>query len=117
MLSLRKSRELTREELAVELGCSASAIVHWEGGKRTIPPWVEEKMLSNVRVELPLDDLALLVDYARRHKLDFEHLLSGAIRDYIRKAPGEKKPGNVLPMPPEAATLDRVAETPSEYKP
>jgi DNA-binding XRE family transcriptional regulator len=43
LLQLRKERRLTRAELAQQLGCSAGAIVQWEGGKRSIPAWVAEK--------------------------------------------------------------------------
>lgn len=82
---LREERGLTREELALELNCSASAIVQWELNKRAIPPWVEEKMLSNVQVRFPISDLHALLDFARERGESFEEFLSKAVKDFLEK--------------------------------
>lgn len=113
--TLRESRGLTREELAIELKCSASAIVQWEGGKRSIPDWVEEKMLSTVQVQLPLSDLHSLLDYARESGESFETFLSTAVREYIARhrskqlAPSPVKTGAVYSFPTDETGL-KIAE-------
>jgi len=107
----RKNREQTREELAEDLGVSASAIVQWESGKRTIPNWVAEKMLSQVKIELPLEELELLLDYAKEHKMTFTELLGDAIRVYL-KSP--ESGGNISKFP--KVIDDRmIAEDGPEY--
>lgn len=81
---LRKSRKLTRAELAEELGnCTASTIVNWESGRSPVPVWVEEKMLQKVRVDLPLDELNALVNLAIKRGLNFEDILAEAITRYV----------------------------------
>jgi|GEM_PF-2131296 len=101
---LRESRDLTRDELASELQCSASAIVHWEGGKRSIPAWVEEKMLRKVKVEMPLEDLDILLEHARATGKNFQQVLGDALRRYLRD---EQVTLNVRPEPASGATLRR----------
>lgn len=82
---IRESRGLTRAEFAEAIGnCSASGIVKWESGNPPVPQWVSDKLLSNVSVELPLEDLAALVNHATRTGVKFEKLLSDALRDYLR---------------------------------
>lgn len=94
---LRENRGLTREQLAKELGdCSASGIVKWETGVSPVPTWVEEKMLRSVKLELPLEELELLLDYAKREGISFTHLLGDAIR-LLLKSP--KTGGNVHTFP------------------
>lgn len=88
----------TRAALAEELGISASAIVHWEGGVRAIPNWVADKMLQTVSVELPLADLAELVTYAQSNGVEFSKLLGSAIRDYIQNHRAE---GDDAQTPPD----------------
>lgn len=85
LTELRKSRGLTRAGLAVELNCSAAAIVHWERGTREIPAWVEEKMLRSIPVALPLADLSNLLDLARDRQQDFQTMLAHAIREYLAR--------------------------------
>jgi transcriptional regulator with XRE-family HTH domain len=112
---LRESRGLTRDELATELGCSASAIVQWELNKRAIPAWVEEKMLSNVEIKFPISDLHTLLDYARESGESFETFLSTAVREYLANhrskqvAPSPVTTGAVYQFPSDDPTL-KVAE-------
>ena len=81
---IREDRGLTREQLAQQLGgCKAGAIVQWEGGTRTIPFWVEEKLLRSVDVTLPITELKELVDYAVQTSQPFEALVASAIREYL----------------------------------
>lgn len=81
---LRVARGLTREKMAKELGnCSASGIVKWESDISPVPSWVAEKILRTVKVELPLEDLHELMDFARSKNIGLHELLSGAIRDYL----------------------------------
>jgi len=84
LLHLRKQRMLTREELAKELGCSASAIVHWEGGAREIPEWVAEKMYRTIPIEFTIDELAELYDICRELKVGMHQLVADALRPMIQ---------------------------------
>lgn len=88
--SLRESRNLTREELAQKLGCSASAIVQWEHNKREIPAWVEEKMLQSVELKFPITELQEMMDLARDSGMSFESLLQESISELLRKRRAEK---------------------------
>jgi transcriptional regulator with XRE-family HTH domain len=92
---LREARGLTRDELAAELGCSAGAIVQWEHGKRTIPGWVEERMMRAIPVTLPLADLAAFLDHCRARDLDFHTALSEALTDWLITQTGQ----SVTPKP------------------
>jgi transcriptional regulator with XRE-family HTH domain len=78
---LRDSRNLTREQLAEQLGgCTAQAIVKWERDERPIPAWVEDKMFRSVQISLPLEELHELLDLARAENLSFEQLLAESLR-------------------------------------
>lgn len=117
---LRETRGLTREELAAELKCSASAIVQWEGNKRTIPDWVEEKMLSNVQVKFPISDLHSLLDFARESGESFEDFLSSAVREYISRhrlpkpaAPSPVKTGSIYPFPKDEPEMQVAEDAPA----
>ncbi|MCG3206299.1 MAG: hypothetical protein KCHDKBKB_03033 [Elusimicrobia bacterium] len=94
--SLRKSRGLTREQLAADLGgCTAQAIVKWERGERAIPAWVEEKMMRAIPVTLPLDELHLLLDEAQASGLSADQIIAEAIRLWLKtKRPAE----NLIPI-------------------
>ena len=110
---IREARQKTRKELADELGCSAGAIVQWEGGTRSIPNWVEEKLFSSVKINLPLTDLHQLLDAARASGKDFTAILAQAIREYIAPKPA------TIQFPAGSGKQDvsalRVAEDPSGY--
>jgi transcriptional regulator with XRE-family HTH domain len=102
--TLRESRGLTRDELATELGgCTAQAIVKWERGERPIPAWVEEKMLSNVKVTFPLTDLHELLDLAREENISFEDLLSEAIQELVKTRRSRPKAPAPYPVKTGAA--------------
>jgi transcriptional regulator with XRE-family HTH domain len=101
---LRKDRGLTREELASQLGCSASAIVHWEGGAREIPSWVEEKMLKNIQLTFPLEQLHEMMNMARDLEMSFEDLLKESIQHVITTRRSKTGASTVSPeaTPPTA---------------
>lgn len=84
LLHLRKQRMLTREELAKDIGCSASAIVQWEGGTRAIPDWVAEKMYRTIPIEFTIDELAELYDICRELKVGMHQLVADALRPMIQ---------------------------------
>lgn len=84
LLHLRKQRMLTREELAKDIGCSASAIVQWEGGTRAIPDWVAEKMYRTLPIEFTIDELAELYDICRELKVGMHQLVADALRPMIQ---------------------------------
>lgn len=109
---LRESRGLTRAELAEELGdCSASTVNKWERGMHAIPAWVRDKMLGHVKLDLPLEELQILLEVARVRRVDFSKLLAEAIRAYIADRRIEKKT-----PPPIEGSFSRVAESPGSYK-
>ncbi|MBB5038236.1 helix-turn-helix domain-containing protein [Prosthecobacter dejongeii] len=84
--TLRESRDLTREELAAQLGnCSASGIVKWEGGISPVPQWVEEKMMGASVIKFPLSELYELLMMAKEENISFDDLLSEAIQDVLVK--------------------------------
>lgn len=99
--ALREARNLTREQLATELGdCSSSTINKWERNINPVPAWVEEKMLSKVSVNLPLSVLSDLMDFSRESNESFELFLSNAVRDYLKKhrAKPTPEPAKVIPI-------------------
>lgn len=112
---LRTGRGLTRAQLAVELGdCSPSTINKWERGINPVPNWVEEKLLRDTKFELPMEDLHVLLDYARELGLSFEEVMAKAVREYLaaRRPPS---PGKVVPLQSAEPASLRVAEDPAPY--
>jgi len=94
--ALREARNLTREQLATALGdCSQSTINKWERNINPVPDWVEEKMLSNVQIHFPLNDLHALLDYSRESGESFEDFLSAAVREYIANHRSKSQPQTV----------------------
>ncbi len=79
--TLRAQR--TRAEYAAQLGCSASAIVQWEGGTRPIPTWVEEKALRGANVSLPVDEMRDIIELAQSSGSSFEAILGDALRAHL----------------------------------
>lgn len=86
---LREQRDLTRDELAKELDCSAGAIVQWEGGKRAIPSWVADKMWRQLPLDFNVEELAQLLELARTEGLTLIELLTDAAKSILaqRRAP------------------------------
>lgn len=110
---LRLSRDLTREELAKELQCSASAIVHWEGGQREIPSWVEEKMLRTLKITLPLDELHWILSESILSGQSAESILADAIRLWLRNRHISPSGDNIIDAT-SALTGIPVAQTAAE---
>jgi transcriptional regulator with XRE-family HTH domain len=110
---LRTGRGLTRAQMAAELGdCSPSTINKWERGINPVPNWVEEKLLRATKFELPVEDLHLLLDYAREQGITFEEVMAFAVREYLaaRRKPA---PGKVVQLP--TAEPARAAEDQAPY--
>lgn len=82
---LREQRKMTREELARELDCSASAIVHWEGGKREIPSWVADKMFAKLPITFTVQELAELYDLCREEAFTMSELIQEAVRNLLEE--------------------------------
>lgn len=80
---IRKTKKLTRENLAQLLGCSASAVYKWEKGERTIPKWAAEKMLSNIEISLTLESLNALTEIAAQTGSSLNFILQQTIRQHI----------------------------------
>jgi transcriptional regulator with XRE-family HTH domain len=111
---LRTGRGFTRAQLAEELGdCSPSTINKWERGINPVPNWVEEKLLRDTKFELPMEDLHVLLDYAREQGLSFEQVMAKAVREYLaaRRPP---LPGKVVPIPTQEP-IARAAEDQTPY--
>lgn len=91
---LREARGLTRDQLATELGdCTGSTVNKWERGMHAIPQWVEDKMLRQVPLTLPIEELHALLDRARTEGIAFPELLGRAIRDYLHNTKPAPIPG------------------------
>lgn len=116
---LREQRRMTREELAAELNCSASAIVHWEGGKREIPSWVADKMFSKLPITFTVQELAEMYDLCREEACSMSELLQDSIRHLLkeRRAAGThsetKAPANLHSFPQQQPS--KAAEDPGRY--
>lgn len=124
--ALRDARGFTREQLAAELGdCSASTINKWERNINPVPGWVEDKMLSNVKIAFPLKYLHQLLDLAREEGISFKQLLSEAISDRlasrreksqphpVKSGPTAKaaaSPSTIISMPPQHIAADAPAD-------
>jgi transcriptional regulator with XRE-family HTH domain len=80
LLQLRKDRKLTRQELAKELGCSAGAIVQWEGRKRGIPAWVADKMYANLPLEFSIQELEEMFQLCQHLGCSMTELLQNSVR-------------------------------------
>ena len=117
--AIRTNRKCTRETMAVELGCSAAALVHWEGGTRAIPAWVEEKLLRSVQVTLPLSELAQLLTAAVNEQRAFEDVLVEALRDWLATHATKPSTAAVTPIYPTGTIPEApacVAEDEKPYK-
>lgn len=103
---LRESRNLTREELAQKLNCSASAIVQWELAKREIPAWVEKEMMQGVELTFPLDQLNEMMNIAREMDMSFEDLLKESIQHALAARRSKPLASTVSPEAmPQAANI------------
>lgn len=83
LIHLRKERGLTRDELAKELDCSASAIVQWEGNKRAIPSWVADKMYAKFPLNFTVQELAEMFELCRKLKCTMPQLIERSVRHAI----------------------------------
>lgn len=91
--ALRESRKWSQSELAEFLGdVGYGAVAKWEKNLSTVPQWAQDKLLSSVRLSLPLHELAELLSYAREDGKTFEETLAHALRAYLHS---RKPPGNV----------------------
>lgn len=118
---LREQRRLTREELAAELDCSASAIVQWEGGKRAIPSWVADKMFSKMEINFTIEELSELFELCREQGMTFSELLQDAARSLIAERKTSTDAGKIPPrrnvtyQPPRRAS-SMAAEEKERYQ-
>lgn len=117
LLKLRKDRGMTREELAEFLGCSASAIVQWEGNKRAIPSWVAEKMLVNTEITLPLTELEELLNLAKEEGISFAELLKESCQLLLATRRERKQPKRpkIISLGAHIAPENRAAEDTPGY--
>lgn len=104
--TLRISLGWSQREVADKLGeVTHSTLSRWESSEDDVPAWVPEKLFAHTTIHLPMPELHALLDLARERHLDFEDILSEALRDYIRA----RKPD---PAMIQGATL---AEEPPPY--
>jgi transcriptional regulator with XRE-family HTH domain len=85
LLQLRKERRLTRQKLAQELGCSAGAIVQWEGRKRGIPAWVADKMYANLPLEFSIQELEEMFQVCQKLGCSMTELLQNSVRSTLNQ--------------------------------
>lgn len=111
---MREQRRMTRDELAKELDCSAGAIVQWEGGKRSIPSWVADKMFAKLPITFTIQELAEMYELCREEAYTMSELIQEAVRALIAQRKVPQTP-NVTKFP-EPLALDKAAEDPGEYK-
>jgi transcriptional regulator with XRE-family HTH domain len=92
LLHLRKERGLTREQLALELDCSAGAIVQWEGKKRSIPSWVADKMFAKFPLNFTVQELDEMFQLCQSLKCTMPQLLERSVRQIIHGKPDGTQP-------------------------
>jgi len=114
---LRKQRLLTREELATQLGCSASAIVQWEGGTRSIPDWVAEKMYRTLPIEFTIDELAELYEIAKDLGIGLHQLFAQAVRPLIADRIAKRQSAAILDQEPIGPREPVSYKEPSKKRP
>lgn len=114
---LREQRKMTREELARELDCSASAIVQWEGGKREIPSWVADKMFAKLPITFTVQELAEMYDLCRAEGYTMSELIQEAVRSLIVQHQAAQTPAaqNITPFSAPRPS-SKAAEDPRDYK-
>lgn len=89
----RESERLSLRDLAEQLNALGHHITHvtlsrWErAASELIPKWASDEILSRTRVELPLDELQQLLDYARLHNLNFRQLIARAVHQLLTTEP------------------------------
>ncbi|WP_044133613.1 helix-turn-helix domain-containing protein [Verrucomicrobium spinosum] len=115
---LRESRGMTREALAEWLGdCSASTVNKWERGMHAIPGWVEQKMLSDLHLNLPLKAIHALMNHAQSTGQDFASTLALAIQQYLGTEEKTKETGTTYNKPASKITeFPLAAEERTHYK-
>lgn len=105
---------MTRDELAKELGCSASAIVQWEGGTRSIPSWVADKMFSKLPISFTVQELAEMYDLCREEACTMSELIQDSISALLEQRRGSQSPK--VTKFSQQKPLDKDAEDPRDYK-
>lgn len=96
---LRKERGLTREQLALELNCSAGAIVQWEGNKRSIPSWVADKLFAKIPLQFTVVELDEMFQLCQQLKCTMPQLLERSVRHLIDTKPkAPPTPAKVIPL-------------------
>lgn len=117
---LREQRKMTRDELAAELDCSASAIVHWEGGKRAIPNWVADKMFAKLPITFTMQELGEMYDLCREEAFSMTELIQESVRSMLSERREKQTPsatknpdlrGKIIKLPES-----KVAQDPTIYK-
>ena len=87
----------------------------WERLPDPIPQWATDALLAKTRLELPLDLLYIMLDYAKQHSLSFGDVLSKALTEFLASQPPTQLPSppKVLDYAEDAKDLpQRVAEDP-----
>lgn len=72
----------------------------WERLPDPIPQWATDALLAKTRLELPLDLLYTMLDYAKKHDLSFGDVLSEALTRFLGNTPAQV---THLPEPPDGA--------------
>lgn len=108
---LREQKGMTRDQLAAHLKQSTSAITKWEHGDRPIPAMVADRMLSEVEIKLPLQEMQQLYDLGMKLGKSFDEMLKMAIRGVLTQPPAQPQQQPAKPSyrdiaPPESLVLN-----------
>jgi hypothetical protein len=115
----RKAADLSLRQLADDtLGgqVTYSTIGRWEQSPDEIPEWVTEKLLGETQIQLSLTELHKLLDLARENQMDFNEILTVAVRDYLRAKSGLNIRTPIASTSSPCPRLERVAEDETSYK-
>jgi hypothetical protein len=115
----RKAADLSLRQLADDtLGgqVTYSTIGRWEQSPDEIPEWVTEKLLGETQIQLSLTELHKLLDLARENQMDFNEILTVAVRDYLRAKSALNIRTPIASTSSPCPRLERVAEDETPYK-
>jgi len=113
----RTSADLTLQQVCQLLqgDVTHTTVSRWEAKDEEIPQWATDALLAKTRLELPLDLLYTMLDYAKQHSLSFGDVLSKALTEFLTSHPATQipSPPKVLAYAETAKDLpQRVAEDP-----
>jgi transcriptional regulator with XRE-family HTH domain len=122
--ALRAQRGWTLREMAKALGDAAfTTIRKWESDEnaaKQLPSWVDDRLLRDMPITLPLEELHALLDQAREEKKTPEQIFVEALREHARRRlhPEEFVDTDEAEAPPDNITslYDHHASTEPDHE-